>query len=434
VTETTSFRDPGGFVRVAKDRVIRTVRPAGRSNLEAYLKSAAAARFVESGGLISSQTIPNNAGSSDAADVVVEHPRIPFPSYAHEWPAAMLHAAGALTIDLSTALLEEGRGLKDATPSNVLFRGARPVFIDVLSIEEREPLDPIWLPAAQFARTFLIPLLLEKRTGAPAHENFVLQRDGVTPQSAVGRLPFPRRWFPPDLGLVTLPARAAAIESAGIYQPRRTRDAGEARFVLERYFRGLRNKLDGLAPAAGESGQERSAPRFEIRPERVLDIGGTCSLAFASSGASVVAIDRDAAAMGDLWRRAAATSADVLSLVVDFARATPAMGWRGEQSSFMERAAEYFDCVVLMEGMHRLMVTDQIPPDQVFEAFADLTTGWLIVEYVARDDARFRRVARGRDALYEWFTREAFEESARRRFDIVNSDNAVYLLRRRQRQ
>lgn len=115
--QTNSFRDPGGFVAVTKERVVRTVLPEGRANLQAYLESAAARQFIERGSLIETRTI-------DATRV--EHPRVPFPSYAHEWAPAMLHAAGALTIELCQALIEEGRGLKDATPGNVLFRGARP--------------------------------------------------------------------------------------------------------------------------------------------------------------------------------------------------------------------------------------------------------------------------------------------------------------------
>lgn len=449
MTETTSFRDPGGYVTLSKDRVIRTIRPAGRANLNACLNSAVAQRYVESGALIS--THPLQPDSTDSAgEAVVEHPRIPFGSYPHEWPSAMLHAAGRLTIDLCSELLEEGRGLKDATPSNILFRGPRPVFIDVLSFEERDPLDPIWLPSAQFARTFLIPLLLERRTGSPSHECFPFQRDGVTPESVAARLPFPRRWFPPDLTLVTLPARAARLESDALYRPHKTRDAGEAQFILGRYFRGLRKKLDGLAPLSGGATvpAELSVAKREfvqralgeIEPARVIDIGskgGEFSLMAAAMGASVVSIDRDPGAVAGLWRSATTAGSDILPLVVDFARPTPPLGWRGEHAGFAERAEGFFDCALLLGATHELMVTDQIPLGQIFEAVAALTTRWLVVEYVGPGDPLFRRAARGRDAMYEWYSRASFEECAGRCFDIVSrremapEDRVVYLMRRK---
>jgi hypothetical protein len=52
--------------------------------------------------------------------------------------------------------------LKDATPYNMPFRGPRPVFVDWLSFERRDRRDPTWPPYAQFVRTFVLPLLINK--------------------------------------------------------------------------------------------------------------------------------------------------------------------------------------------------------------------------------------------------------------------------------
>jgi hypothetical protein len=448
VTQATSFRDPGGQVSVTKDRVIRTVFQEGLGNLDACLNSAAARALVEKGDLIATRVIEPATG--DAGQVVVEHPRIPFASYAHEWPPDMLHAAGRLTLEICIALLEEGRGLKDATPGNVLFRGSRPVFIDVLSIEDRNALDPIWLADAQFARTFLIPLLLHRRTGYPLHQLFLFERDGIAPEDAVHRLPAPRRWFPPDLGLVTIPASASSLESEKIYRPRRARDEGEARFILAHHFKGLRKKLDKLAP---QPSGVKTAPASEItrkflegalremNPVRVLDAAsntGEFSHMAATAGAFVVAIDRNPENAGALWRSASATGIDILPLVVDFARPTPAAGWRcAEHAGFLDRAEGFFDCVLVFDCLHHFMVADQIPPDRIFDVLATLTTGWLAIEYIGPEDAQFRRLARGRDALYRKYGKSAFEDCSRRSFEIVNSvdvpssDRALYLMRRK---
>jgi SAM-dependent methyltransferase len=464
VIRAASFRDPGGYVSISKERVIRTVLPEGLPNLNACLNSSVACGFVERGALIA--TYPRDSDSGVApgeglAERQVEHPRIPFASYPHEWPPAMLHCAGQLTLDLCSALLEEGRGLKDATPSNVLFRGAKPVFIDVLSFEDRDPLDPIWLADAQFARTFLIPLLLNRRTGYPVHELFLFHRDGISPEDAVRRLPGLRRWLPPDLGLVALPAKAAGLESDRLYRPRQTRDAGEARFILSRHFRALRKKLESLKPGPVTSvwsNYEAACPSYsneqqavkrqfveaalrDVAPSRVLDVGannGEFSLMAAAAGAAVVSLDSDPETVAALWRTASAAGADLLPLVVDFARPTPPAGWRGrEHAGFLERAEGYFDCVLMLAVIHHLMVTDQIPLAQIFDTVASLTTRWLVVEYVGPQDPMFRRLARGRDALYQRYGRPVFEECARGSFDIVNcldipsSDRALYLLRRK---
>src|SRR5690606_35103244 len=101
------------------------------------------------------------------AGALFRHPRIEFPSFPYEWAPEMLMAAGLLTLDLAEAMLPFGWGVKDGTPYNVLFSGSEPVFIDVLSFEKRDPADPIWIPYNQFVKTFILPLLVNKRLGIP---------------------------------------------------------------------------------------------------------------------------------------------------------------------------------------------------------------------------------------------------------------------------
>ena len=109
MSRAVSFRDPGGFVSVTRDRVLRTVFPGGLANLNACLNSSAARRFVEEGYLVATHS---TEGDAVPGRQVVEHPRIPFVSYPWEWPAAMLHVAARLTLELCAALLEEGLGLE----------------------------------------------------------------------------------------------------------------------------------------------------------------------------------------------------------------------------------------------------------------------------------------------------------------------------------
>ena len=100
----------------------------------------------------------NVLSAEEDQPLLLEHPRVFFPSYPWEWTPGQWVAAGELTLELCGQLLREGWILKDATPLNILFDGARPVFIDLLSIERRDPRSPLWLAYGQFARTFLLPL------------------------------------------------------------------------------------------------------------------------------------------------------------------------------------------------------------------------------------------------------------------------------------
>ncbi len=150
-----SFRDPAGTVLRSAGRILRAVEQGSVAELEAFLATQAARGATEAGRLVTSVRIsPEEATELTlGSGAIFEHDRIPFPSYAHEWPPEMLAAAGTLTLELFRSGLREGFGLKDATPYNVLFRGPRPVFVDVLSFERRQPRDATWRAYAQFVRT-----------------------------------------------------------------------------------------------------------------------------------------------------------------------------------------------------------------------------------------------------------------------------------------
>src|SRR5581483_12398563 len=103
-------------------RILRVVRADFAEELAAFLETRAARDAGKSGRLISSWRLPPNAVPAlelPPGEALYEHERVLFPSYPYEWAPEMLQAAGFLTLDLALATLEEGFGLKDATPYNV---------------------------------------------------------------------------------------------------------------------------------------------------------------------------------------------------------------------------------------------------------------------------------------------------------------------------
>lgn len=446
----------------------------GAAGLSRFLSTDAARTFTGTGRLVSTTFVEDDdtafslpsieemRGSGEEF-VMVEHERILWPSFPYEWPPEMLHAAGSLTLDLAEGGIDESYSLKDATPYNVLFRGPRPVFVDLLSFELRDPHDPTWLPFNQFTRTFLLPLLTNKYFGLRLDQIFAVNRDGLE-LAEVARLCGPaRKLRPPFLSMVSLPHWLGARETGGesIYLPQRLANAEQARFILRRQFKRLRRQLDKIAPVedAVSGWSEYMTPdKFfsaeylhaketfvagvleEFRPRRVLDVGcntGHFSLLAAQGGASVVAIDQDPAVVGTVWRRAATEGLDILPLVVNLARPTPAFGWRNEECpSFMERARGRFDAMLMLAVLHHMLVTEQIPLPAILELASELTTDLLVVEFVAPEDPMFRRLVRGREELYSGLNGEVFEETCARWFEPLRSEQLsrtrrLYALRKR---
>jgi len=449
-----SFRDPGGVVIRRGGRILRALNPEGAASLDLFLKT----RTSRHPRLIGTERVRLSEFPEIEAEAMVEHERVPFPSFPYEWPAEMLYAAGELTLELALSALEEGFGLKDASPFNILFRGAEPVFVDVLSFEKRDPLDAAWMAYGQFARTFLLPLLANREFGLTPDRTLATARDGLEPETMYRWAGFARRFKPGFFTLVSLPKWLSGRERYGV---RKAASAEQAAFILRGMLQSCRRQLERLRPAAqksawtdyAEAKSIYSGPEFaqkeafaaeamEIAGARnVLDVGaneGHFSLLAAARGASVVAIDSDPAVAGALWRKASAERADVLPLVVDLARPTPATGWRNQEcDSFLGRAREGFDLVMMLAVIHHLLVTERVPLHELMDLTAEITREYALIEYVSPDDPMFKRIVHGREGLYSQLTQDAFEAAAARRFEMVRSarigglERWIYLYRRR---
>lgn len=460
---TLSFRDPAGELFQIEDRVLRRVSAAHAPVLREFLRSQAANELVAAQNLIATRIVPRRAWFFNADQLVVEHDRVWFPSYPHEWPVEMLRTAGQLTLELAQAVLPEGFGLKDATPYNVLFRGPKPVFVDVLSFENRTPGDPTWLPYAQFERMFVLPLLLHELFGVRTGEIFLEHRDGIEPEDVYRRTSWGQRLRPALLTSVSLPtwlSNRAKQSGTALYRQKLVAPE-QADFILRTHFRRLEKRLARGADSPGRCSRWSSYMQelgysdaefnckadtverwlAELRPRTVLDVGcntGHFSEIAARQGARVVAIDSDPAVVGRTWRRAARARLDILPLTVNIARPTPAMGWRNaEHSSFLGRATGAFELVTMLAIVHHLLVSERVPLPEILSLTAALTTGYAIVEYVAPHDPMFQRMTRGREALHVDFSQEALERTCSRQFTVLKKQplkadlRCLYLLQKR---
>ncbi len=457
-----SFRDPSGQLFFYQEEVFRIVNQLGLPDFQNALESKTLNDFLNSGSVVNVyQLTPAEIESlklivkdkfgllSDKISSIVKHEKIPFQSFPYEWSAEMLHSAATLTLDLAEKLLNEGIGLKDATPFNLLFRGAKPVFVDWLSFEKRDPQDPIWLSKAQFIRTFCLPLLVNKYLGFQLSWVFRVNRDGLEPENVYQMLSSRKKLSPTFLSLVTIPKwlGSAGQKSSAIYQKQTVNNVEKAHFILSRQFKSLRRLLQKVKPNPDKMsdwaeyiGEKQhftdqylqQKDRFvknaleEFKPPNVLDVGcntGYFSRIAAQTGASVVSIDQDPIVVGKVWQLANRENLDILPLVVDISRPTPAIGWRNaECASFLDRVRGKMDCVMMLAVIHHLMVTERIPLSEILELMAEITTNILIIEFVPPDDPMFRQIARGRDHLFEYLNEEVFREVCQKHFKILRSE------------
>ncbi len=439
--EIATFRDPAGSLRIQGEDVLRTVNPRYAAESLRFLQSDLARRWTDQGHLVASEVV----SAEEDQPLLLQHPRVFFPSYPWEWTPGQWEAAGELTLDLCGQLLHQGWILKDATPLNILFEGSRPVFVDLLSIERRDPGSPLWLAYGQFARTFLLPLAAYKYLGWPLAAT-LHRRDGYEPADLYPHLASVERWSAPLRSLVTLPFLLETRKHASGAPPKLQQEPEIASAVLDRNLRRFRKILHALEPkerdsrwseyqAAADhySNQQRQRKQDFVdramqllRPGSVLDIGantGQYSRIAARVGARVVAWDTDVASSDRNWREARTAGLSILPLVADVARPTPAVGWRNAESlTLLERARQRFDCVMMLGILHHLLLADQIPIADVAMLLASLTRRWSIVEWVPRTDVRYIDLCCGRDELYAHLNEDLFVEQFTRYFTIVTRE------------
>jgi SAM-dependent methyltransferase len=458
-----TFRDPAGQLQLTHTHALRRIHPAAAEATLAFLASPLRTALEKSGFLISTEIVQPEAhpsgDSGSSPELWLRHPRIDPISYPWEWTTGQWRAAAELTLQIAGRAIDAGWTLKDATPLNILFVGARPILVDVLSLERRDPHSSVWLAYGQFVRTFLLPLVAERFLSWPLQAT-IFARDGYEPSAIYRALRPWERLYPDLLDVVTL-ATVFERSSAKKHTPGRLPSASNtdpalAKHILHKRIARLGKQIRRATrdeKSSQWSKYQQSASHYRpedvegkkefiksalkrCRPERVLDIGantGTYSLMAAEAGAEVVALDSDAAAIESLWRTALERGRAVTALVANIARPTPAVGWRNrEQLSLLDRLAGKFDLVLMLAVIHHLILREQLPLAHIGDLCASLTSRWLVLEWVPPSDSMYQEWLRGRDDLYGHFSEDDLKQAFAPWFNVVTqtvlSNQRVLLL------
>jgi SAM-dependent methyltransferase len=422
-TPAPTFRDPAGSLRIEGDFAVRTIHPAARDQVLKFVSSQFCSRLQDRGDMVAITV----ADTPDGLRLL--HPKVPVPTYPWEWTPSQWLAAAELTLSLCAEALQEGWVLKDATPLNILFAGSRPVLVDVLSFEPWDPAPEdreshIWLAYGQFIRTFLLPLLMNRMLSWPMALS-LFKRDGYEPAELYKALSWRQRFSRAAFWPVTLPAYLETKSSRPIAKTKpRQREPAVAVQLQKRMLADLGVRTRRAMPqhkgsewtnygaalthyTAQESAQKLEWVREvleDLRPACVLDIGantGVFSALAASTGARVVALERDAATAESLYRMSRESGLPIQTIHADLARPTPAIGWENsETSTLLHRLEAQADLVLMLAVIHHLILIEQIPISAILELAYRLSLQYLVLEWVPVSDPMFQSLVRGRDHLY----------------------------------
>ena len=439
-----SFKDPAGQVyRVSRDAgeasIVRGLNPSAAGIMGKLLAEPFFQELVDGGQVVVTRLLhqehPNARHVMEEGwSAAVEHEAVDFVTWPYEWPFSMLKDAALLQLEVLETAARNGWLLKDATPFNVQWMGARPVFIDIPSFvpwEEGE----YWRGYRQFCATFLTPLLLTAHLGIPYQPLLRSHLEGIPPGEASRYFRGLGRFKRGVLSHVWFPAKAERAVLRPAHPQRR-----QPKTMLFALWDSLRRLIGGLPSGAAArstwaryaSNHSYDASDFERKKDFVLrhatacrpgltwDLGantGAFACIVAEHSGVVVAVDADQDVVDWLYREVRRSGpGNVIPLVMDLANLSPGQGWAGrERSAFDARRSP--DMVLCLALVHHLRVAANIP--------LRLFIGWLrsldatcILEFVGRDDEMFQTLLDNKREDYADYTAENFESEVRKCFSV----------------
>jgi SAM-dependent methyltransferase len=442
--EPGSFRDPESRVFYADDQVYRSLSKEGLEDFE----TLAASGLLEDERVVRTERADGVAGlegllTKDTAGVL-RHELIPFVSYPYEWTFSMLKDAALVQLDLLLAALEKDIVLKDSSPYNVQWRGAKPVFVDVGSFERLREGEP-WVGYRQFCMLYLYPLLLQAVKDVPFHPWLRGAIDGITPAQmrglASGRDRFRRGWFTNVFLHARLEQRYG---DRGGEVKRDVKKAGFNKAILVSNVRKMRKLVsrlewdppEGVWVAYGERNSytdddARRKDEFvrEVATSRewplVWDIGcnnGRYSRIAAEGAKTVVAVDADQGPVELLYRTLREEGDEkILTLTMNLADPSPGLGWRGlERKSMPERGKP--DLVLALALIHHVAISANVPVKEFVDWLAGLGCS-LVIEFPTREDPMVEKLlAPKREGLHSDYELGFFERCLNEGFEVDRSE------------
>ncbi len=333
--------------------------------------------------------------------------------------------------------------LKDASPYNIQWRGAKPVFIDIPSFVAYQP-GGSWVGYRQFCQMFLYPLFLKAYRGLPFQPWLRGDIGGIEPQDC-WRLMSLRDMFRPGVfAHVFLHSRMQSRHQGTSKDVGGAlRKAGFDRNLILANVRGLlkivRNlrwqvrKTEWSDYETDNSYSPTDVARKEAfvrgvaqtrRWKLAWDMGantGRFSRLVAEHAACVVAMDQDYLAVERNYLRLKDEGKSNISpLVINLADPTIGRGWRGlERRGILRRGLP--DLTLCLALIHHLVITAHVPLDDFVRWLAELGSE-SIVEFVTRQDPMVQRLLRFRDEQFTEYDLPVFEQAVASCFSVVQRE------------
>ncbi|WP_249780637.1 class I SAM-dependent methyltransferase [Bradyrhizobium sp. dw_78] len=443
VRDHGSFRDPSGYVAHYGDRIFRILREDAFSSFEWLKSSGFLAELVANKWLV-----PTDVSSEPAvqglSQRVLEHRPIDFISYPYEWPFELLKRAALFHLDLHLLALDSGFTLTDASAYNVQFIGAKPIFIDPLSLVSYSE-GQFWFGQRQFCEQFLNPLLFTSLLKIPFNAWYRGSLEGI-PSGDLARALRPKHKLSWRIwSEVLIPVR---LQRSARYDPSKAVAAKQRKLPMSAFQFILRNLRSWIAGMRDPFAREQTAwSSYEIensylpeegrrkqafvsdfvqrlRPQTVWDVGCNTGLysetALRAGAQYVVGFDSDHGALNLAIRRAVQGNLKFLPLLMDACNPSPDQGWNQKERSGLTSRGKP-NALLALAIEHHIAIAHNVPLPMLMDWMTGLADCG-VVEFVPKEDPTIQRMLSIRPDIFDHYSQAEFEGELTKRAAIEKKE------------
>ena len=435
---TSSFRDPSGYVFIDGDSVKRVINPIYFGQFKALMDSGFYKTLFEKKFLI-----PHKIHSENQNQIIIEAQKIPFINYPYEWSFLQYKHAALLTLKIQRLCLENNFTLKDASSFNITFHEGKPIFIDTLSFDFYQENNP-WLAYKQFIMHFLGPLVLTKYFGQDHLKTLALHLEGISLQKLSSLLPLKSYLSPTLLTNIHLLAKYDKKYKSNkktVYK--NLSKASQIKLIDGLYHYILNLNVDEKTEWDNYYNQiNYNEVAYQLKKDFVkdwfvsingkslIDIGGndgTFSRELINSASLIIVADVDPNAVEQNYRQIVKTKEKfILPIVTDVLNPVANYGFNNqERFSFIQRVKEAnLNACLALAVIHHITLSGNIPFSLSAQFFSKMAP-YLLIEFPTRADSWVQFLLESKREFknhFDFYNEENFEKEYTVYFEIVKKE------------
>lgn len=438
--QAISYRDNAGFVIVRESSVKRYINFAYSAAYDHLMHSGLYRQLTDKGLMISHTEITSSEKESCCFYKILSPENIRFISFPYEWSASQWKTVVLTYLQINKICLDYGMILKDATPFNFTFYKGRCVFFDTLSFslyEEKKP----WLAYRQFCESMLGPLSLIYFNNSRWSTIFQSNINGFPLTFISANLPLRTllklplllhiHWHSKFINESTNKVKESGLtkEKLLILLNMIERSVQQWKFTqIERkwinYYATNIQSNDYL------QGKIQTITKWlqNISPTKVIDLGannGMFSIIASRYAKQVLSVESDHTCIEKMRKEIQDLGiSNVETIWADISQPLPGLGWNNtERAPLLKRIMG--DTVMALALIHHLCISANVPIHFVAELLSELTTKYLMIEFVPRSDVKVRQMLSNREDIFSYYNREEFERCFALYFSLLHIDECI---------